>query len=45
MDGTGFQSVAANHDPIPRFPTTGINPWQTALKCTVLRFAITEITP
>jgi hypothetical protein len=34
MAGTGFHSVVANCAPIPRFATTGITPWQTALKCT-----------
>jgi hypothetical protein len=32
--GTGIHSVVANRAKILRFATTGITPWQTALKCT-----------
>jgi hypothetical protein len=34
--GTGFRSVVENRAPVPRFATTAITPWQTALKCTAV---------
>jgi hypothetical protein len=34
MAGTGFRYVATFHAPNPRFATTRITPWQTALKYT-----------
>jgi hypothetical protein len=37
MAGTGFLSFVANLTPISWFVTTGIVPWQTALKCTAVR--------
>jgi lysozyme family protein len=36
MAGSGFQSVVANRAQIPWFATTGITPWQTAIKCTTV---------
>jgi hypothetical protein len=32
--GTGINSLATFRTPIPGFATTGITPWQPALKCT-----------
>jgi hypothetical protein len=42
MAGTSFLSVLANRAQIPllRFATTGITPWQSALKCRLLTVAI-----
>jgi hypothetical protein len=40
MAGTGFQSFVANRAQIPRFATTGIPPWQSALKFRLLTVAI-----
>jgi hypothetical protein len=34
MAGTGIHSLANIRAQIPRIATTGIFPWQTALKCT-----------
>jgi hypothetical protein len=34
MEDTGIHSFAKRRGKIPRFATTGITPWQTALKCT-----------
>jgi hypothetical protein len=34
MAGTGIHSLAMFRAQILRFATTGINPWETALKCT-----------
>jgi hypothetical protein len=40
MAGTGIQSFVAFRVQIPRFATTGITPWQSALKFRLLAVAI-----